>query len=294
MPGADAGNYTVNSSATTTADITALAIVGIVTATNKVYDGIRRLPSRPEPSPAWSAATMVLRRWCRDVRGPQRRNRQNGHGNGLVASPEPMPATTRSTASRPRGPTSRPPCLRTWRRLRIAVNTPFPTFGGSVEGFVGGDTLASSTIGALSFDTTAPDSSQIGAYAIDGSGLSANFGNYVFVQDAANATALIVTPRARPVAAESGLEGSTGAIATALQTQGSCTGLQEAEGQALCGPRTSTARSRYRTQHLRATARASGCRPAYRFSDVIDEDRTRRVARDRRFHADDFDRVRCG
>ena len=36
--GVDAGNYTVNSSATTTADITALGITGSITAANKVYD----------------------------------------------------------------------------------------------------------------------------------------------------------------------------------------------------------------------------------------------------------------
>ncbi len=39
LSGVDAGNYTVNSSATTTADIDPLAIAGSVTAANKVYDG---------------------------------------------------------------------------------------------------------------------------------------------------------------------------------------------------------------------------------------------------------------
>ncbi|MDP2761147.1 MAG: YDG domain-containing protein, partial [Sideroxyarcus sp.] len=38
LAGADAGNYTVNSSATTTADITAKAITGSITAANKTYD----------------------------------------------------------------------------------------------------------------------------------------------------------------------------------------------------------------------------------------------------------------
>src|SRR5207247_2360367 len=36
--GADAGNYTVNSTATTTADITALGITGSITANSKTYD----------------------------------------------------------------------------------------------------------------------------------------------------------------------------------------------------------------------------------------------------------------
>ncbi len=39
LSGADAGNYTVNTTASTTADINALSIVGSITAGNKVYDG---------------------------------------------------------------------------------------------------------------------------------------------------------------------------------------------------------------------------------------------------------------
>ncbi len=47
--------------------------------------------------------------------------------------------------------------------VRIAVNTPFPTFGGSVVGFVGGrHAEASATTGTAVFETTAADSSQIG------------------------------------------------------------------------------------------------------------------------------------
>jgi len=39
LSGADAGNYTVNTTATNTADITAKALIGSITAANKVYDG---------------------------------------------------------------------------------------------------------------------------------------------------------------------------------------------------------------------------------------------------------------
>src|SRR5262249_29698751 len=39
LAGADADNYTVNDTATTTADIAALAITGAITAANKTYDG---------------------------------------------------------------------------------------------------------------------------------------------------------------------------------------------------------------------------------------------------------------
>src|SRR5260221_14626655 len=39
LAGPDAGNYTVNTTATTTANITVLAIIGSITAANKTYDG---------------------------------------------------------------------------------------------------------------------------------------------------------------------------------------------------------------------------------------------------------------
>ena len=39
ISGADAGNYTFNTTATTTADITAAALTVTATGVNKVYDG---------------------------------------------------------------------------------------------------------------------------------------------------------------------------------------------------------------------------------------------------------------
>ena len=73
-------------------------------------------------------------------------------------------------------------------RLVNAVN---PEFTGSVTGYVNGDSTASATTGTLVFGTTATASSPPGRYAILGSGLSA--ANYVFVQAAGNATALLIT-----------------------------------------------------------------------------------------------------
>lgn len=74
-----------------------------------------------------------------------------------------------------------------------------PTFGGMVTGFVNGDTLAGATSGTLSFGSPAMVASGVGSYAIDGSGLTA--ANYDFVQAAANATALTITPAALTVTA---------------------------------------------------------------------------------------------
>ena len=68
-----------------------------------------------------------------------------------------------------------------------------PAFSGSVTGFVNGDTQASATTGTLTFTSPATTGSSVGSYAIDGSGLTANNGNYTFVQAAGNATALTIT-----------------------------------------------------------------------------------------------------
>jgi hypothetical protein len=69
-----------------------------------------------------------------------------------------------------------------------------PAFAGTVTGFVGTDTLANSTTGTLTFTSAATSSSNVGSYAINGSGLAANNGKYTFAQAASNATALAVTP----------------------------------------------------------------------------------------------------
>ena len=66
-----------------------------------------------------------------------------------------------------------------------------PDFTGAVTGFVNGDTLASATGGKLQFTTDAKQNTIIGAYAIDGSGLTA--ANYLFVQAPSNATALTIS-----------------------------------------------------------------------------------------------------
>jgi len=79
-----------------------------------------------------------------------------------------------------------------------------PALSGKVTGFVNGDTLASATSGTLSFTTSATQASNVGTYAVTGSGLSANNGNYVFVQAQGNATALTINPATLTYVATSG------------------------------------------------------------------------------------------
>ena len=80
---------------------------------------------------------------------------------------------------------------------------------------------------------------QIGIYPIDGSGLTANLGNYVFVQDPANATALIVAPALRGAGPDSAYYGVVGAVANALQADDACEQVHERDGGAvMCEVRT--------------------------------------------------------
>jgi filamentous hemagglutinin family protein len=69
-----------------------------------------------------------------------------------------------------------------------------PQPSGTVTGFVGTDTLASVTSGSESFATSASASSPVGSYAITGSGLTAENGNYIFSPAAGNATAFSIQP----------------------------------------------------------------------------------------------------
>jgi filamentous hemagglutinin family protein len=74
-----------------------------------------------------------------------------------------------------------------------------PRFTGTLTGFVNGETQRTATTGTMVFRAAATPASDVGSYAISGGGLSAQ--NYVFVQAAANDTALTITPRPLTVAA---------------------------------------------------------------------------------------------
>jgi hypothetical protein len=69
-----------------------------------------------------------------------------------------------------------------------------PVFTGTVTGFVSTDNEVNATTGTRLFTSTATRTSDVGHYAIDGSGLTANNGNYHFVQAASNKSALSITP----------------------------------------------------------------------------------------------------
>ena len=100
-----------------------------------------------------------------------------------------------------------------------------PAFSGSVTGFVAGDTQGTATTGSEVFATNALLNSNVGRYSITGSGLTANNGNYVFVQDAGNATALNITPASLMVTGESAANKVYDGTLTAALTGGTLSGV---------------------------------------------------------------------
>jgi hypothetical protein len=98
-----------------------------------------------------------------------------------------------------------------------------PIFTGSVTGFVNGEDQSGAATGTLTFTSPATPASAPGTYAINGSGLTANFGNYTFVQAAGNATALTIGPATvTPVVAISNkaYDGTTNATVASRALQG--------------------------------------------------------------------------
>jgi filamentous hemagglutinin family protein len=128
--------------------------------------------------------------------------------------------------------------------LTYLADTATATYGGTptgltgtVTGFVNGQTLANATTGTVSFTTGATANSNVGSYAINGSGLTANDGNYTFAQAAGNAAALTVNPAILTYLATStsSIYGSTPSGLT-----GTVTGF--VNGQSLTSATTGTAR----------------------------------------------------
>jgi hypothetical protein len=113
--------------------------------------------------------------------------------NGITFASNPNNYTLASaTATAPIGTIT--PATLTYVANPATANyaSPLPPLSGTVTGFVAGESLSSATSGTLIFSTTATPLSPVGFYPIDGSGLTANYGNYILVQAASNATALSI------------------------------------------------------------------------------------------------------
>jgi hypothetical protein len=191
LSGADAGNYTLNGNATTTASITPRTIAGSITASDKVYDGTTSATTSGTLLGVIAGDTVAFNTsgsFADKNAGTGKTVTVSGTLSGADAGNYTLNdnATTTATIT---------PATLTYVATPVQwlSGTPMPALGGDVTGFVGGDTLASATTGAAVFTTTATAQSAAGHYAIDGSGLAAIDGNYVFRQAPDNTTALSVT-----------------------------------------------------------------------------------------------------
>jgi len=103
-----------------------------------------------------------------------------------------------------------------------------PTLSGTITGFVGSETQATATMGTLAFTSAATSTSNVGNYSINGSGLTANNGNYLFTQAASNAAAFSITqaPLTITATSQSKTYGDTLALGTSAFTP---TGLKNSE-----------------------------------------------------------------
>ncbi len=74
----------------------------------------------------------------------------------------------------------------------LSFGSSIPLLTGNVIGFMEGDNLKNATTGTAVWKTAATSKSLPGKYAINGSGLTSNYGDYKFIQAASNATALTI------------------------------------------------------------------------------------------------------
>ena len=195
LSGADAGNYLVSGggSISTTANITPAPLTVTASNASKTYNGSTYSGGNGVSYSGFvnSETTSVLGgtlSYSGDSQGavnagsytitPAGLTSSNytiGYANGVLTVNPATLTLTANTASRQYGSSN-------------------PGFSGSVSGLVNGETLANVTTGTLAFSSAATSSSNVGTYAINGSGLSANNGNYTFVQAAGNSAALTITP----------------------------------------------------------------------------------------------------
>ena len=194
ISGTDAGNYSLqNTSTTTAANITARALTVAAIGTNRIYDGTTganvtlsdNAVAGDNLTVSSAGATFV----DKNV-GTAKTVTVNGitltgtdAGNYTVANK----AMTTADIT---------PAILTYTANTVSLlyGTTIPVLTGTVVGFVNSETEASVTTGTKQFNTVATKSSTSGNYAINGSGLTANYGNYRFVQAAGNAVALSMSP----------------------------------------------------------------------------------------------------
>ncbi|WP_309916018.1 MBG domain-containing protein [Xanthomonas sp. 1678] len=193
--GADAGNYSYNTTANTTADISQLGITVDATGTNRVYDGSTADAVTLASAGVLSGDTVNFTGTGNFL------NKNVGTGKtvsvfGITASGSDANNYSYKTSATTTADVT--PATLTYRAdtAHFKIGQMPGDLSGAVTGLVGGDTLADATDGTLTWQTPATAASPAGPYAIDGSGLSAL--NYLFEQASGNAAALHVVDGSAP------------------------------------------------------------------------------------------------
>ena len=187
--GADAGNYSFNTTASTTAAISRLGVTVAATGSDKVYDG-------GTADAVTLASTGVLSGDTVSFTGAGSFANKNV-GTAKAVSVSGIAASGADAGNYSFNTTAATSADITPATLTYIADPAHLWTGqvpnglsGTVSGLVGGETLADATEGILSWATPATAGSGPGLYAINGSGLTA--GNYVFKQVVGNVDALTV------------------------------------------------------------------------------------------------------
>jgi len=191
ISGTDAGNYSLqNTIATTTANITPALLTVTATGVNKIYNG---LTDASVTYGGWISgdnlsASGTAAFGDKNVGNNKAVNVSGINISGTDAGNYSLQNTT-ALANADITPASLTYTANSSNRLYGEAN---PVFSGTVIGFVNGETQTTATTGTLAFSSLADTVSPVGPYAINGSGLTANDGNYTFVQSLGNSSALTV------------------------------------------------------------------------------------------------------
>ncbi|UXY15451.1 YDG domain-containing protein [Chitiniphilus purpureus] len=202
LAGADAGNYTVGGfgGINTTANITPAALTVTANADSKTYDALAYSGGNGVSYSGFVNGETAAVLGGTLSYGGTAQGAVNAGSYGIT--PQGLTAGNYTLSFVP-GTLSVSPATLTYT-ANVASRSyggTNPAFTGSVTGLVGGETLAGATSGSLAFSSPATATSNVGSYAINGGGLTANHGNYVFAQAAGNATALTINPAALTVTA---------------------------------------------------------------------------------------------
>jgi hypothetical protein len=188
--GTDAGNYTLNGTAATTANITPLAITVTSTGSNKVYDGTVTDAVTLASVGVLAGDTVAFGDTSAAFNDKNVGNGKSVIVSGISASGSDAGNYTVNASATTRANIS-PATLTETANPANGGGGKLPTLSGTLAGFVLGDTAENSTTGQLVWVTDAPTHPNPGTYSIDGSGLTA--ANYVIAQAPANADALSIT-----------------------------------------------------------------------------------------------------